>query len=51
MLSQGKKEFLSNKIKHGDQLSLEDVMRIRKDDTDIVTATDARTVKALCRVS
>jgi len=37
---------LSNKIKHGDKLSLEDVLRIRKDDTVIVTATDARTVNA-----
>ena len=50
-LSQGERDFLSNKIKHGDQLSLEGARRIRKDDTVIVTATDARTVKALCRVS
>jgi hypothetical protein len=51
ILSHRKREFLLNKIKHGDQLSLKDVMRIRKDDTVIVTAMDARTVNALCRVS
>jgi hypothetical protein len=46
-----KKGVLVKKNKYGDQLFLEDVMRIRKDDTVIVTTTDARTVKAFCRVS
>jgi hypothetical protein len=38
-------------MKPGDRLFLEEVMRIRKDGTFIVTTTDAWTVNALCRVS